>query len=105
MVIASLLEKLGCVVDVAVNGEDAVRKLRQKTYGLVLMDCHMPVMDGYAATRLIREERGGAPPIVALTANDAMEDRERAKAAGMNDYLSKPFIKPDLIAIMSRWLV
>jgi two-component system sensor histidine kinase/response regulator len=91
-VASALLARLGCRVEVAANGAEAVQKVRQFAYDLVLMDCQMPEMDGFAATREIRRLDGAASriPIVALTAAAMPEDRERCFASGMDGYLSKP---------------
>jgi CheY-like chemotaxis protein len=104
---ARMLEMLGYQVDVAVNGIEAVQACRDIDYGLVLMDNQMPEMDGVTATRAIREmerARERPPvPIIALTA-DAMDgDREKCLAAGMNDYLSKPFKVAQLREMIERW--
>ncbi len=92
LVAMHLLERLGHVTDVAGNGIEGIEALRRRSYDVVLMDVHMPEMDGLTATQLIREEWGpGAhPPIVALTANALEGDRERFLAAGMDGYISKP---------------
>ena len=106
MVARQLLEQAGAVVDCASNGRLALEALGREHYDLVLMDVHMPEMDGLEATRRIRErerEQGGHMPIVALTA-DAMEgDRERFLAAGMDDYLPKAFDPADLRAVLQRY--
>jgi CheY-like chemotaxis protein len=76
-------------------------------YGLILMDCRMPDMDGFEATRLIREQestRGRRTPIVALTANAMSGDREKCLDVGMDDYLPKPFQAADLRSVLSKWL-
>ena len=90
-----LLRKAGCIVASATNGAEAIEKLEQDEFDLVLMDIDMPIMDGLAATRAIRElERGGAiqgnPVIIALTANAIGGDRDACLAAGMNEHMSKP---------------
>jgi CheY-like chemotaxis protein len=91
----AMLTQMGCRVDTAFHGKDALRVLRDKTFDVVLMDCQMPEMDGFQATQAIRqlELDGGRKhtPIIALTANAMTGDRERCLAAGMDDYLSKPF--------------
>jgi len=90
----AFLGKMGCQVDVAVNGLEAVRALELIDYDLVLMDCQMPEMDGFTATAMIRDARSKvlnhAVPIFAMTANAMAGDREKCLAAGMNDYLPKP---------------
>jgi two-component system sensor histidine kinase/response regulator len=100
-----LLEKMGCRVDVAANGIEAVQMSSQVPYAMILMDCLMPEMDGFEATRTIREREAGGKriPIVALTANAMAGDRERCLEAGMDDYLSKPFRADDLRAVFSRF--
>ncbi len=102
-----MLEKLGCRVDVAANGQEAVDACTQIAYMLIFMDCHMPEMDGYEATRAIREresQSGGHIPIVAMTANAMQGDREQCLAAGMDDYISKPVKSKDLLAILQKWI-
>jgi len=103
-VAGAMLKKLGCTYDVATDGAEAVMQWTARRYDLLLMDCHMPVLDGYNATRQIRqiESREGrdATPIIAVTANALRDDRERCLAAGMTDYLSKPFTLDDLESLM-----
>ena len=86
-----LLERMGHRVDAAWDGQQAVAAVEQTEYDLVLMDCQMPNMDGYAATRAIRRlERGRQLPIVAMTANAMPDDRQRCLEAGMDGFLAKP---------------
>ncbi len=105
MVAKGMLSRLGYEVDLAEHGEIALNMLAENDYALVLMDCNMPVMDGYEASRRIRADlRWQTLPIIALTANALHEDRQRCQDAGMSDYLAKPFKREDLQAILRRWL-
>jgi signal transduction histidine kinase/DNA-binding response OmpR family regulator len=101
-----MLEQLGCQVDVAPDGERAVAALEASTYDVVIMDCQMPVMDGFEATRAIRarEVDGHHTPIIAMTANAMASDRERCLEAGMDGYLTKPVRQDELTAAVSQWL-
>jgi signal transduction histidine kinase/ActR/RegA family two-component response regulator len=110
-VAVAMLTKLGCSVDVAADGQQAIDAQQRTTYDLIFMDCQMPLMDGFAATRAIREnearksEAGSAHvPIVAMTANALRDDRERCLAVGMDDYIAKPFRQQQLQAALDRWL-
>jgi len=122
-VAAAMLEGAGCTVDVVANGGAALERLSTERYDLVLMDCQMPGLDGFELTRRIRDRErapleaglpGVAPvgsraarcrmPIVALTANAMRGDRERCLAAGMDDYLHKPFNERQLRGMLDRWL-
>jgi CheY-like chemotaxis protein len=101
-----ILSRLGCVVDYAADGADALRHVRLHTYDLVIMDCQMPVIDGMETTRIIRtmeRETGGHTPIVALTGHAMPGDRGRFLAAGMDDYLSKPVRAADVARMLRRW--
>lgn len=100
------LQKYGYRVDIAGNGHEALQALEDIFYDLILMDCQMPEMDGYAATRAIRARRWKAAqtPIIALTAHAIEGEREKCLRAGMNDYVSKPVEKEDLHRVVSRWL-
>jgi len=100
------LERLGCSVDSAWNGAEAVRRLTEKDYDLVFMDCHMPELDGYEATRCIRQMSGtkSSAVIIALTASAMRGDRAKCLAAGMDDYLTKPIRREDLEELVLRWL-
>lgn len=109
LVTSRMLSSLGMQVDVVTDGAQAVEALRDRDYDVVLMDCHMPLMDGYAAAMMIRAEeqsRGKAPvPIIAITASAMSGDRERCLAAGMDDYLAKPVRRVELEKVLHRWLV
>jgi PAS domain S-box-containing protein len=126
-----MLEALGCHADLASNGREVLEAMKQKTYDLILMDCQMPEMDGFEATQLIREmeardkgQQGSTLdvrrsdlasrtsnfgqfshlPIIAVTAHAITGDRERCITAGMDDYLSKPFVQDQLQAVLLRWM-
>jgi CheY-like chemotaxis protein/HPt (histidine-containing phosphotransfer) domain-containing protein len=101
-----MLEKLGLRVDVAANGRQALEALEAMRYDLVLMDCQMPEMDGFEATRSLRLKEGGGrrTPVVAMTANAMEGDRERCLEAGMDGYLAKPVRPADLAAAVGQWL-
>jgi signal transduction histidine kinase/CheY-like chemotaxis protein len=101
-----MLERLGYRADVAANGAEAVSLVERMQYDAVLMDCQMPEMDGYEATRLIRGREGAKKrvPIIAMTADALSGDRERCLAAGMDDYISKPIKLHVVAAVLERWL-
>jgi len=100
-----MLKKLGYQVDVVANGKEAVQAIQNIPYDLVLMDCQMPEMDGFEATRQIRSNQGDGNrvPVIALTANAMEGDRERCLASGMDDYLSKPINLLKLKETLARW--
>ncbi|MDG1581805.1 ATP-binding protein [Pseudomonas sp. GOM6] len=105
LVAKGMLGKLGCEVTVAAHGAEALDYLERNAVDLVLMDCNMPIMDGYEASRRIRQSgRWPELPIIALTANALPDERERCQAAGMNDYLAKPFRREDLASLLNNWL-
>lgn len=108
-VVEKLVSLLGLSHEHAENGEEALQKLAKGRFNLVLMDCQMPIMDGYSATRLYREEEERSQddrhlPIIAMTANAMAGDRERCLASGMDDYLSKPLNRDHLAETLRRWL-
>ena len=104
----TLLKKMKCQVDLAENGRIAVEKVRERSYALVLMDCHMPEMNGFEATAAIREWEASNRatrrlPIIALTASLMEQDKRQCQDAGMDDFLGKPIQTPELIAAIQRW--
>ena len=101
----AILTKLGYHADLADNGQQAVEQVTRGRYGLVLMDCQLPVLDGYQATAEIRRREGTIRhmPIVAMTAG-VLEDRQRCLAAGMDDHIAKPVLLGEIQAMLSRWL-
>ena len=105
LVFQKMLTKLGHQVLVAEHGREALTLLRTQSIDLVLMDCQMPELDGYQATRELRSWGGSyaSIPVIALTASALDEDRQRCMAAGMNDFLSKPVILSTLADTLNRW--
>jgi PAS domain S-box-containing protein len=106
MIARQLLNKMGCTVEIAANGKEACAAMQTGSYDLVFMDCQMPEMDGFEATRIIRKRELGTrrTPIVALTAGVLKEERDQCYAAGMDDFLSKPIDRNELEATLERWL-
>ncbi len=109
MFVRELLKHCGCVCDITNNGDEALTALQRNRYDLVLMDCQMPEMDGFTATREIRRretagELGGHLPVIALTANALKEDRKRCLEAGMDEYLSKPLQAVQLQTMLTKYL-
>jgi len=104
-----ILSCLECVTDTAKNGEEAISQIKDNTYDIIMMDCQMPVLDGYSTTRIIRQmiTKGQVAyvPIIAITANALRGDREKCLAAGMDDYCTKPIRKKTLIGILDRWVL
>lgn len=99
-----LLTQAGAIVTIANNGQEACDRVGTETFDVVLMDCQMPVVDGYEATQHIRTMAQGANiPIIAMTANAMQGDREKCLQAGMNDYLAKPIVKENLYSLIQRW--
>jgi CheY-like chemotaxis protein/nitrogen-specific signal transduction histidine kinase/iron only hydrogenase large subunit-like protein len=106
MLMKNVLNKYGCKVETASDGVQALQKIKESSYDLIFMDCQMPEMDGYTATRKIREIE--APlnkhtPIIALTADAMSADRERCLKAGMDDHLGKPFRQEQVVEIIKKW--
>jgi CheY-like chemotaxis protein/HPt (histidine-containing phosphotransfer) domain-containing protein len=107
-VAVAMLKKLGYRPDLAANGVEALQALREADYDVVLMDCEMPEMDGYEATRRIRDFRTGTRnpriPIIALTADAITGDRDKCLQAGMSDYVAKPVEPRQLADVLEKWL-
>ena len=108
MIATQLLEELGHTVDVSVNGEEAVKKVAENEYDLILMDCFMPVMDGYEATRLIRQyekkHSKTSVPVIALTADVSVENREKCQSVGMDDFIVKPYEPSQVYKTLAMYL-
>lgn len=106
-IVSAMLRSMGCVVITAKDGLEAVQASARHAYDLILMDVQMPEMDGLAACRIIRQREADQhtlrKPIVALTANALTDDRDNCLAAGMDDYLTKPFMRAQLLALVQRW--
>ena len=101
------LRRSGCVVDMAINGMEAIQLFRKNRYDIVFMDCQMPLMDGFEATRAIRAAEGKGSdrtPVIALTANAMTEEHDRCMASGMDDFLTKPISQPRIFAALNRWV-
>jgi len=103
MVARGLLKKMGLKADLALDGQEALDALKNKTYHLILMDCQMPVMDGYEATKRIREQKLDVA-IVAMTANAMPGDREKCLSVGMDDYIAKPLGMEKFAQVIEKWL-
>jgi signal transduction histidine kinase/ActR/RegA family two-component response regulator len=101
-----MLEGFGLTVATAENGQQALEQFQKHTFDMILMDCEMPIMDGYEASRTIRDMQSGKAraPIVALTANAYQENRKKCEQAGMDDFLSKPIMEEALLDILKKWL-
>lgn len=105
MLIMRILEKHGCKISLAINGKEAVNAMAQDSYDIVFMDCQMPEMDGFEATKLIRKAEGNEKhtPIIALTADAMSGDRDKCLAAGMDDYINKPFKREQITGALLKW--
>jgi PAS domain S-box-containing protein len=104
-VIQSYLEKIGNTVEIAENGQIAVEKCQQRSFDLVFMDCRMPILDGYSATQIIRQQpQNEHLPIIALTANSSLEEQKQCFEVGMDEVVVKPFKKEQILATLHNWL-
>ncbi|MBV8708724.1 MAG: response regulator [Acidobacteriaceae bacterium] len=99
-----ILQRAGFNIDLVSDGYEALEAHKAKPYDLILMDCQMPTMDGFEASRQIRSLNQRQPVIVAVTANALVGERERCLSAGMDDYLSKPFQAEQLVAVVKKWM-
>lgn len=99
-----ILQRAGFNIDLVSDGYEALEAHKAKPYDLILMDCQMPTMDGFEASRQIRSLNQHQPVIVAVTANALVGERERCLDAGMDDYLSKPFQAEQLVAVVKKWI-
>ncbi len=99
-----ILQRAGFDIDLVGDGNEALEAHRANPYDLILMDCQMPTMDGFEASRQIRSLDQPQPIIVAVTANALVGERERCLEAGMDDYLSKPFQAEQLVALVKKWV-
>lgn len=98
-----ILQRAGFSIDLVSDGNEALEAHRAQPYDVILMDCQMPKMDGFEASRQIRLLGSKQPAIIAVTANALVGERERCLAAGMDDYLSKPFQAEQLVAVVKKW--
>ncbi len=99
-----ILQRAGFNIDLASDGVETLDAHKKQPYDLILMDCQMPIMDGFEASREIRRLLLPQPAIVAVTANALVGERERCLNAGMDDYLSKPFQAEQLVAVVVKWI-
>ena len=99
-----ILQRAGFQIDLVADGNEAVQAHRANPYDVILMDCQMPSMDGFEASRQIRLLEQRQPIIIAVTANALVGERERCLRAGMDDYLSKPFQAEQLVAVVQKWV-
>jgi len=106
VILTSMLTQIGLEVDIANNGEEAVEMVERHQYDMVFMDCRMPIMDGFEATKKVREmsQEYKTLTIVALTANAGESDKKACINAGMSDYLSKPYTEKDLMEVIEKWM-
>ena len=102
--LTALLDEVGLRVSSAKDGLEAIASYQRDLFDLILMDMAMPNMDGYTATRLLKQEHGCVIPIIALTAHAMKGDREKCITAGADDYMAKPIKRDELLALLERWL-
>ncbi len=100
-----ILQRAGFQIDLVSDGNEALAAHSAEPYDVILMDCQMPTMDGFEASRQIRRLIGKQPVIIAVTANALLGERERCLEAGMDDYLSKPFQAEQLVSVVKKWLL
>ena len=103
VIINQMLKKLSIQPDIATNGIEAIKAASDHQYDLIFMDCRMPEMDGFEATRYLREQNYTLP-IIALTAGTTLEEREKCIVSGMNDILTKPYTAQDLRLMLEKWV-
>jgi CheY-like chemotaxis protein len=103
-----VLEKLGCTVSTAANGAEALELLELQQFHIIFMECHMPVLDGFETTRIIRQGSGGrtvsSVPIVGISASATADERALCLVAGMNDHLEKPMTRERVSVLLSHWV-
>lgn len=99
-----ILQRAGFTIDLVGDGNEALEAHRSNPYDIILMDCQMPTMDGFEASRQIRALGHPQPTIIAVTANALVGERERCLNAGMDDYLSKPFQAEQLVSVVKKWI-
>jgi CheY-like chemotaxis protein len=104
MIASIVLKSYGYLITEVLDGKEAVSELSKQSFDLVLMDLQMPFMDGLEATRIIRKHINKKVPIIALTANEVKQEKDRCVQAGMNDFLMKPFDEKELVSIINKWL-
>jgi CheY-like chemotaxis protein len=105
-IVARLLEKLGCCVDMVANGHEAMNAIANRSYDVLFMDGEMPKMNGFAATETLREHAARSArrlPMIAMIPNAMLGERERYLSAGMDDYVCKPVRLEDLLAVLQKW--
>ena len=102
MIIQLMLQKYNISVTIVDNGQEALDIIAKQTFDIVLMDCRMPIMDGYCATKTLREQ-AFTKPIIALTAGTTIAERKACINAGMDDILCKPYMASELLAMLNSW--